>query len=124
MDNPYNVRVITSTNLVAQFTLKKYTVTFLDWDWTTTNDTRVVEHGSAADAPPPIEHPGYAFTGWSADINSVTSISGLGRVPGEGNGNSLQYSGLENSTDRGDWQVTVHRLCSCPVVLGELDSFE
>ena len=73
MDNPYNVRVITSTNLVAQFTLKKYTVTFLDWDGTTTNDTRVVEHGSAADAPPPIEHPGYAFTGWSADINSVTS---------------------------------------------------
>ena len=36
------------------------------------------------------------------------SIPGLGRSPGEGNGNSLQYSCLENSTDRGDWWDTVH----------------
>ena len=35
-------------------------------------------------------------------------IPGLGRVPGEGNGNPLQYSGLESSTDRGVWQATVH----------------
>ena len=35
-------------------------------------------------------------------------ISGLGRSPGEGNGNPLQYSCLENSMDRGDWQATVH----------------
>ena len=35
-------------------------------------------------------------------------IPGLGRSPGEGNGNPLQYSGLENSTDRGAWQATVH----------------
>ena len=28
--------------------------------------------------------------------------------PGEGNGYSLQYSGLENSMDRGGWQVIVH----------------
>ena len=32
------------------------------------------------------------------------SIPGLGRSPGEGNGNSLQYSCLENSSDRGTWQ--------------------
>ena len=32
----------------------------------------------------------------------------LGRVPGEGNGNSLQYSCLENPTDRGDWWAIVH----------------
>ena len=31
-----------------------------------------------------------------------------GRSPGEGNGNPLQYSYLENSTDRGAWQATVH----------------
>ena len=31
------------------------------------------------------------------------SISGLGRYPGEGNGNPLQYSCLENSIDRGAW---------------------
>ena len=33
---------------------------------------------------------------------------GLGRSPGEGNGNPLQYSCLENSKDRGAWWVTVH----------------
>ena len=36
------------------------------------------------------------------------SIPGLGRSPGEGNGNPLQYSCLENSIDRGAWQATVH----------------
>ena len=38
------------------------------------------------------------------------SIPGLGRFPGEGNGNLLQYSGLENSMDRGAWWVTVHEV--------------
>ena len=33
---------------------------------------------------------------------------GSGRSPGEGNGNPLQYSHLENSMDRGAWQATVH----------------
>ena len=36
------------------------------------------------------------------------SIPGWGRSPGEGNGNPLQYSCLENPTDRGAWQATVH----------------
>ena len=36
------------------------------------------------------------------------SIPGEGRSPGEGNGNPLHYSCLENSTDRGAWRVTVH----------------
>ena len=35
-------------------------------------------------------------------------IPGLGRSPGEGNGNPLQYSCLANPTDRGAWWVTVH----------------
>ena len=35
-------------------------------------------------------------------------ILGSGRSPGEGNGNPLQYSCLENSMDRGAWHVTVH----------------
>ena len=34
-------------------------------------------------------------------------IPGLGRSPGEGNDYPLQYSGLENSMDRGAWQATV-----------------
>ena len=36
------------------------------------------------------------------------SIPGLGSSPGGGNGNPLQYSCLENSTDRGAWSATVH----------------
>ena len=36
------------------------------------------------------------------------SIPGLGRSPRGGNGNPLQYSGLENPTDRGAWQAIVH----------------
>jgi len=35
------------------------------------------------------------------------SIPGLGRSPGEGNGNPLQYSCLENSMDRGAWWARV-----------------
>ena len=34
-------------------------------------------------------------------------IPGLGRSPGKGNGNPLQYSGLGNPTDRGAWWATV-----------------
>ena len=35
-------------------------------------------------------------------------MPGLGRSPGEGNGNPVQYSCLGNPMDRGGWQVTVH----------------
>ena len=38
------------------------------------------------------------------------SIPGLGRSPGEGNGNPLQYSRLENSMDRGAWWATAYRV--------------
>ena len=38
----------------------------------------------------------------------VDLIPGLGRSPGEGNGNPLQYSCLENSMDREAWWATVH----------------
>ena len=37
-------------------------------------------------------------------------IPGSGRSPGEGNGNPLQYSCLENSMDRGAWWATVHEV--------------
>ena len=42
------------------------------------------------------------------ETGDVGLISGLGRSSGEGNGNPLQYSCLENSMDRGVWQATVH----------------
>ena len=38
----------------------------------------------------------------------VGLIPGLGRSPGEENGNPLQYSYLGNPMDRGAWQTTVH----------------
>ena len=43
-----------------------------------------------------------------ANARDVGSIPGLGRSPGEGNGNPLQHSCLGNPTDRGAWQATVH----------------
>ena len=42
------------------------------------------------------------------NAGDLGSIPGSGRSPGEGNGNSLQYSCLENPMDRGAWQATVH----------------
>ena len=42
------------------------------------------------------------------NAGDLGSIPGLGRSPREGNGYPLQYSGLENSMDRGVWQATVH----------------
>ena len=43
----------------------------------------------------------------SANVGDVGLIPGLGRSPGEGNGNPLQYSVLENPMDRGAWRATV-----------------
>ena len=43
-----------------------------------------------------------------SNARDAGSIPGLGRCPGEGNGNPLQYSCLGNPIDRGAWQVTVH----------------
>ena len=45
-----------------------------------------------------------------ANAGDRGSIPGSGRSPGGRNGNPLQYSRLENSMDRGDWQATVHGL--------------
>ena len=44
----------------------------------------------------------------AGDIRDKGSVSGLGRSPGEGHGNPLQYSCLGNPMDRGAWQATVH----------------
>ena len=43
-----------------------------------------------------------------ANTGDVGPIPRSGRSPGEGNGNLLQYSCLENPMDRGSWQATVH----------------
>ena len=56
------------------------------------------------------------FHGSSVDTTSSCNagdpslILGSGRFPGEGNGNPLQYSCLENPMDKGAWRATVHRV--------------
>ena len=50
---------------------------------------------------------------WPSDKESTCNrglIPGLGRSPGEGNGNLLQYSYLGNPKDKGAWQAIVHRV--------------
>ena len=46
----------------------------------------------------------------AGDIRDSGLIPGSGISPGEGHGNPLQYSCLENPTDRGAWQAMVHRI--------------
>ena len=43
----------------------------------------------------------------AGDTEDTVLIPGLGRSPGEGNGNPLSYSSLGNPMDRGAWQATV-----------------
>ena len=58
--------------------------------------------------------PGEGFPGGSevkasaCNVGDLGSIPGLGRFPGEGSGNPLQYSCLENPMDGGAWWATVH----------------
>ena len=53
---------------------------------------------------------------WLSDKESACNAGDVGSIPewgrshGEGNGNPLQYSSLENPVDRGDWWSTAHRV--------------
>ena len=47
------------------------------------------------------------------DVKDVSSIPGLGRSPGRGDGKPLQYSCLENSMDREAWRATIHSVGHC-----------
>ena len=46
-------------------------------------------------------------------------IPGLGRCPGEGNGNPLQHSCLKNPMDRGAWQATVNEIAKSQTLLSD-----
>ena len=63
----------------------------------------------------------YLTRGFPSDSDSnsgdLGSIPGLGRSPGRGIGYPLQYSCLENSMDRGAWQVTVHGIAKSQIQL-------
>ena len=54
-----------------------------------------------------------------ADTGDAGSVPGLGRSPGVGNGNPLQYSFLENSMDRGTWWATVHGVAKSQTQLSD-----
>ena len=61
-----------------------------------------------------VGHSNLGFPGGSngkestCSVRDLGSIPGLGRSPGGGHGNPLQYSCLENPTDRAAWQATVN----------------
>ena len=55
------------------------------------------------------------YPGGSDSKDSACS-AGLGRSPGEVNGNSLQYSCLENSIDRGAWWATVQEVTESDMI--------
>ena len=55
-----------------------------------------------------------------ANAGDLGSIPGLGRSSGEGNGNPLQYSCLENSMERGAWRAAVHRVVKSQIQLKQL----
>ena len=55
-----------------------------------------------------------------ASAGDTGSIPGTGRSPGEGNGNPLQYSCLENPVDGGAWWATVHGVAKSWTRLSDL----
>ena len=55
----------------------------------------------------------------AGDEKDVDLIPGSGRLPGEGNGNPLQYSWLEKPMDRGAWQATDHRFTKSQTQLSD-----
>ena len=66
----------------------------------------------------------YGYESWTIKkaehyARDMGLIPGSGRSPGGGNGNPLQYSCLENPTDRGAWQVTVHAVAKSQTQLSK-----
>ena len=56
----------------------------------------------------------------TGDVRDLGSMPGLGRSPGGGHGNPLQYYCLENPMDRGAWQTIVHRVTRVRCNLSDL----
>ena len=58
----------------------------------------------------------------ACNVGDLGSIPESGKSPGEGNGNPLQYSCLENPMDRGNQQVTVHGAAKSRTCLNNIQS--
>ena len=59
----------------------------------------------------------------ACNVGDLGSIPGLGRSPGEENGNPLQYSCLEIPMDRGAWWATVHGVAKSRTCLSDFTFF-
>ena len=59
----------------------------------------------------------------TCNVGDPDSIPGLGGSPGEGNGNPLQYSQLENPKDGGAWRATVHGVPKSQTLLSDFTFF-
>ena len=64
--------ITANADIHAQYTIKTYTVRFLDWNGTVL-DTQTINHGSNATPPPNPSRVGYTFTGWSGNYTNVTA---------------------------------------------------
>ena len=76
-------------------------------DWATKPQWNLAFPGGSAVKNPPV------------NAGDTGSVPGPGRSPGEGNGNPLQYSCLENPMDRGAWQATVHGVAKSQIQLSD-----
>ena len=73
----------------------------LKWDYIHTREAKEGFPSGSVIKNPPVH---------AGDAGDLDSISGLGRSPGGGNGNPLQYSCLKIPMNRGAWRATVHRV--------------
>lgn len=64
--------ITANTDIHAQYTIKTYTVRFLDWNGTVL-DIQTINHGSNATPPPNPTRDGYTFSGWSGSYTNITS---------------------------------------------------
>ena len=81
--------------------------TGMTWHWA---DRSIAFPGFTGNTQPQVGVPGGSGgKEYACNAGDSGSIPGWGRSLGGGNGNSLQYSGLENPMHRGAWQATVHR---------------
>ena len=59
----------------------------------------------------------------AGNTGDVGSVPGLGKAPGEGNGNPLQYSSLENPMDKGTYRATVQTVAKGWTRLSDLHTY-
>jgi len=69
-------------------------------------------------------HGGSEVKASACNVGDLGLIPGSGRSPGEGNGNPLQYSCLENPMDGGAWWATVYGLAKSRTRLSDFTSLE